>query len=78
MTEDTEKFVRAPRTITVRMQPEEREIIMPHQKTVLRLLQTLGFGLTTALVIRDGQLLTHDRAIAPGDTITLRVVTSSG
>ena len=64
--------------ITVLMQPGGREETLPRPKTVLQLLKRLEIRRGTALVIRDGGLLTEDRAILPGDHITVRVVTSSG
>lgn len=67
-----------PAQITVRLQPEEREFMMPRPKTVLQLLRKLDIRRGTALVIRDGGLLTEDRRILPGEYITIRVVTSSG
>ena len=51
---------------------------LPRPKTVQQLLRKLGIRRCSALVIRDGGLLTEDRAILPGDHITVRRVTSSG
>ncbi len=67
-----------PPTITVRMQPEEKLLELPRPKTVLQLLGRLGIRRGSALVIREGGLLTPDREILPGDQITIRTVTSSG
>ena len=64
--------------ITVLLQPEGREFAMPRPKTVLQLLKKLDIRCGTALVIRDGGLLTQDRQILPGEHITVRIVTSSG
>ncbi len=64
--------------ITVRLEPENRELTFPKLNTVLQLLHKLDLGLNAALVIRDGELLTPDRRLAPGDTITVRRVTSRG
>lgn len=64
--------------ITVLLQPGDRQITMPRPKTVQQLLRKLEIKRCTALVIRDGILLTEDRAILPGDSITIRLVTSSG
>lgn len=69
---------RAPREITVLLQPEGREFALPRPKTVLQLLHRLDIRPGTALVIREGGLLTPDRAILPGERITVRLVTSSG
>ncbi len=60
------------------MQPDETELVLPRTKTVLQLLHKIGVRRGTALVIRDGQLLTPDREVLPGDTITVRIVTSMG
>lgn len=65
-------------TITVILQPQEKTISLPRPKTVLQLLGKLGIRRGTALVIRDGELLTQDRAILKDDVITVRIVTSSG
>lgn len=67
-----------PPEITVLLQPENKRLVLPRPKTVLQLLRKLGIKRCTALVIRDDGLLTEDRAILPGDDITIRVVTSSG
>ena len=68
----------SPPTITVLMQPEEKTMELPRPKTVLQLLGRLGIRRGSALVIREGGLLTPDREILPGDHITIRTVTSSG
>ncbi len=65
-------------TITVILQPQEKTVSMQRPKTVMQLLNRLSIRRGTALVIRDGQLLTQDREIRPDDTITVRIVTSSG
>ncbi len=67
-----------PPTITVRLQPKEQTLTLPRPKTVLQLLNRLDIRLGTAIVIRDGGLLTQDREILPNDVITVRIVTSSG
>ena len=69
---------RKPASITVRLLPEDKSIAMPRPKTVQGLLQRLEIRRGTALVIRNGGLLTPDREILPGDEITIRRVTSSG
>lgn len=73
---DTREYT--PPSITVLLQPEGREFSLPRPKTVLQLLGKLDIRRGTALVIRDGGLLTEDRQILPGDHITVRIVTSSG
>lgn len=64
--------------ITVRLEPKNRELTFPKLNTVLQLLHKLDLGLNAALVIRNGELLTPDRRLASGDTITVRCVTSRG
>ena len=51
---------------------------MPRPKTVRQLLERLSLRQDAALVIREGGLLTPDRRIEIGDSITVRIVTSSG
>lgn len=65
-------------TITVILEPEGKEYIIPRCKTVWQVLKKFSLGVNAALVIRDNALLTPDRRIAPNDVITLRIVTSSG
>ncbi len=69
---------REPPTIIVRLLPARRTMTLPRPKTVLGLLQRLDIPPGTALVIRDGGLLTPDREILPNDDVTIRIVTSSG
>lgn len=64
--------------IQVLLQPEETAFSMPRPKTVLQLLHRLGIRPGTALVIREGRLLTPDRRIENGDAVTVRIVTSAG
>lgn len=47
-------------------------------KTVLQLLGKLHLRVNDALVIRDGELLTPDRALRHGDHVTVRPVVSRG
>ncbi|AAS94620.1 MoaD/ThiS family protein [Nitratidesulfovibrio vulgaris] len=67
-----------PPTITVRIQPEEQVVTMPRVKTVLQLLKKLEIRPGTALVARNGELLTPDREVLPNDELLVRKVTSSG
>ena len=70
---------RAPKPpVYVLLQPEEKEIEVPKAKTARAVLNALGLGECTAIIARDGQLLTPDRAVAPGDRLLVRKVTSSG
>lgn len=72
-------IVEAP-VVTVRLQPEEKEILLPRHevKTVRRLLEALGIRPCTALVARGKELLTPDREVLPGDMLLVRKVTSGG
>ncbi len=65
-------------TITLTMQPTGGTRTVPRPKTVRQLLDRLGLLEETALVIRDGTLLTPDLAIQPGEHITVRSITSRG
>ncbi len=65
-------------TITLTRQPTGGTEVIPRPKTVRQLLDRLGFLEETALVIRDGTLLTPDLAILPDDHITVRSITSRG
>ncbi len=65
-------------TVTVLLQPEEKQLSLPRPKTVRQLLTALGLAEETALVARHGELLTPDRHIWPNDTILVRKVASSG
>ena len=69
---------RAPAVVTVLLQPEESTLCIPRPKTVRQLLQALGLREETALVAREGELLTPDRRIYPNDSLLVRKVTSSG
>ena len=66
--------------IQVLLQPEEKKINLPrHQaKNAAALLRTLGLKPGTALIIRDGILLTPDVQIFPGQSVIVRTVMSSG
>jgi sulfur carrier protein ThiS len=65
-------------TVSVFVQPEEKELTLPRPKNVQQLLKALALPSCTALVAREGELLTPDRAIYPGDRLLVRKVTSSG
>lgn len=69
---------RRPPTISVYLQPEEKTFEMPRVKSAGQLLKKLGLRPATALVARDGELLTPDRVINHGDHILVRTVTSRG
>lgn len=64
--------------ITVRLEPQGKSLSMPRPKTVWQLMNRLGLKPCSALIIREGGLLTRDREILPGDVITVRSVVSSG
>ena len=67
-----------PPTVSVFLQPEEKELILPRPKNAQQLLTALGLRACAALVAREGELLTPDRAIYSGDRLLVRKVTSSG
>ncbi len=69
---------RRPPTISVHLQPEEKIFEMPRVKSAGQLLKKLGFRPATALVVRDGELLTPDRPINHGDHVLVRGITSRG
>ena len=62
--------------LTIEPGGETREF--PRPKTALQLLHALGLEEETALVARQGKLLTPDRQIWPGDEILVRIVASRG
>ena len=64
--------------IVVLLQPEEKYLSLPRPKTSRQLLAALGLAEETALVARNGVLLTPDRHIWPGDEVLVRKVASSG
>ena len=79
MEHDTDASPRfSPREITVCMEPSGKEFTMLRVKTVLQLHKKLDIKPGTALIIRDGGLLTPDREILPDDHITVRTVVSQG
>ncbi len=77
MSENTERKYPIP-MVTVLLQPEEKTFEMERPKTSRQLLEKLGLREETALVVRDGQLLTPDVRIYGGDSLLVRKVTSSG
>lgn len=67
-----------PAVITVILEPTGGTQEIPRPKTVAQLLDRLKIRRGTALVIREGELLTPDRRVEPGETITVRSVVSRG
>ena len=67
-------------TVTVQLQPGRSEFELPRAraKNVARLLEELGLPRGTAIVARDGILLTPDVPLYPGQTLLVRKVMSSG
>ncbi len=78
MEEPTQDIPRPSAQIYVLLQPEDKKLQLPRQKTARQLLAFLGLREETALVARDGELLTPDRRIYADDEILVRKVTSSG
>ena len=67
-------------TVTVQLQPGRSDFELPRAraKNVARLLEELGLRQGTAIVARDGILLTPDVPLYPGQTLLVRKVMSSG
>ena len=67
-------------TVTVQLQPGRSAFELPRTraKNVARLLEELGLRQGTAIVARDGILLTPDVPLYPGQTLLVRKVMSSG
>lgn len=65
-------------TITLILEPDGGTRVMERPKTVTQLLNRLAVRQGTALVIREGELLTPDRRVEKGDTIIVRTVVSRG
>lgn len=64
--------------VIVRLQPEDSLISIPRPKTARQLLAALGLAEETALVARNGELLTPDRHVWPNDELLVRKVASTG
>ena len=64
--------------ITVTLQPQDTRLCLHRPKTARQLLAALGLAEETALVARNGELLTPDRHIRPNEDILVRKVASSG
>ncbi|MFZ5813242.1 MAG: hypothetical protein ACOY4F_14485 [Thermodesulfobacteriota bacterium] len=60
------------------MEPHKSTLTFQRINTVLQLLGKLDLRVNDALIIRGRELLTPDRRIHPGDTITVRLVMSRG
>lgn len=64
--------------IKVRLEPPGKIIDLPRCKTASQLLEKLQLLPETALIARNGELLTPDRRIWPNDELLVRVVSSRG
>ncbi len=64
--------------ITVTLGTDKTPVTFEKIKTVLQLLNKLHFRVNDALVVRDGELLTPDRAVRRGDHLIVRPVVSRG
>lgn len=73
-----EKKIQPTQEITVTLEPDGETFKIKRPKTALQLLHALGLEEETALVARDGQLLTPDRRVWPDDEIWVRKVGSRG
>ncbi len=67
-----------PAMIHIHLLPEDKHFDLPRVKTARQLLAALGCREETALVAREGELLTPDRQIWADDSLLVRKVTSSG
>lgn len=68
----------ASQNIYVKLEPPGKIIAMPRLKTARQLLTALGLEEETALVARNGELLTPDRHIWPDDELLVRITSSHG
>ena len=57
---------------------QKREVEVAGRRRVRDILVELGINPETVLVIRGGQLLTHDAHVSEDETIELRPVVSGG
>ncbi|MDL1965477.1 MAG: hypothetical protein DRP81_03780 [Candidatus Omnitrophota bacterium] len=64
--------------IKIRFFPEGKEIKFSKGGQVKQILKKLNLSPTTALVIKNNQLLTSDLFIKDGDEIEIRLVGSKG
>lgn len=64
--------------ITVRLVPPDKLLSLPRPKTASQLLAALGLLEESAIVARDGKLLTPDRRIWPNDKLYVRKTASAG
>ncbi|NMC48414.1 MAG: hypothetical protein GYA47_03135 [Desulfovibrio sp.] len=64
--------------VTIHMEPHKSTLTFQRINTVLQLLGKLNLRVNDALIVRGDELLTPDRRIHPGDTITVRLVMSRG
>lgn len=64
--------------IVLTVEPEGFTCNFPRPKTARQLLEALGLAEETALVAREGKLLTPDRQIWRGDRILVRKTGSRG
>lgn len=64
--------------ITVRIEPENRELTLDRVNTVMQLLTKIERKPGRALIIRNDELLTPDLNLRQGDFIIVRDVGSKG
>jgi len=64
--------------IQVRFFPENKEIKLEGPLTVKQLFRKLNLLPQTALVIRNGKILTSDLTLKNGDEVEIRIITSRG
>jgi sulfur carrier protein ThiS len=68
----------APSPVTVHLQPHDKTVLLQRARSVRSVLTQLELRPGMAIVARQGELLTPDRAVSPGDSLMVRMVMSSG
>jgi sulfur carrier protein ThiS len=64
--------------VKVRLRNPDREVEVVGGRPVRAVLDELGVNPDTVLVIREGELVTRETALADGDEIEIRPVISGG
>lgn len=64
--------------VRVLLEPPGKIIILPRPKTAAQLLAALDLPEETAIIARNGELLTPDRRIWPNDELLVRITSSRG
>jgi sulfur carrier protein len=64
--------------VRVRLRNPDRELEVVGGRPVRHVLQDLGIAADTVLVIRRGELITHDTKVVEADELEIRPVISGG